>query len=300
MLGAFWLRGFISEDLGFRGGVADVAGFCTGLLALGAMATVVVILGGKLAAIITATSSRLGRKMDDQIVQLSCRIGSFGVAALIFVEGGKAMGIPLSTLLAGAGIGGVAVALSAQDALKNVIGGVLISLDKPLAVGDQVKVGGYTGIVQTIGLRSTRLEDFSGHQISIPNDQVATSSIENIGRRGSIRRLTDLALPLDISREKAELAATLVREILKDHDGLDPAQPPHVFLCDLERDRLVLRLLCYYTPPDYMGYLAFCERTNLAIMAAFEAHQIRFALPATETLVTGRAEAPVCVASKDS
>jgi MscS family membrane protein len=292
MFGALFLRSFVSTSLGFRGLVAELSGFTTGLVTLVALATLIVILGGRLAGLITATSSRMGSKVDDQFVHLVCRLASFVVAALVFVEGGKGMGIPLSTLLAGAGIGGLAVALSAQDALKNIIGGVLINLDKPLALGDHVTVGGFTGIVKNVGLRSTRLVDFSGHEITIPNDVVATSSVENVGRRGSIRRLTDLALPLDITREKAELAAELVRGVLKDHEGMDPEQPPHVFLCDLERDCLVLRFLCYYTPPDYMQYLAFCSRTNLAIMAAFEKHGIRMALPSSETIVAGRNGAP--------
>ncbi len=293
MLGALFLRSFVITSLGIHGLVGELAGFTTGLLALVALAMVIMVLGGRTAALITASSSRMGGKVDDPFVHLACRLGSFVVAALVFVEGGKGMGIPLSTLLAGAGIGGLAVALSAQDALKNIIGGVLINLDKPLAMGELVKVGGFTGVVKAVGLRSTRLQDFSGHEITIPNDVVATSSVENIGRRGSIRRVTDLALPLDITREKAELAAELVRGILKDHEGMDPEQPPNVFLCNMERDCLVLRLLCYYTPPDYMQYLAFCERTNLAILKAFEKHAIRMALPASETIVATRRDAPL-------
>ena len=298
MVSALMLRGFISDDLGFRGGVAEFTGFITGLLFLLCLATVITIVGGRIGTFVASTSSRMGRELDDQLVRLITRAVSLGVAILVFVEGGKSMGIPLNTLLAGAGIGGIAVALAAQDAVKNLIGGVILSLDKPFSVGELVKVGGFTGVVTAIGMRSTRLRDFGGHHISIPNDTIATSTVENISKRTSIRRLTDLALPLDITRAKAEQAAELVRGILKDHDGMDPESPPGVFLCNLERDHLVLRFLCYYTPPDFMKYLKFCEHTNLAIMEAFEKHDIRLAVPMSETALTGREESPVRVESK--
>ena len=102
-----------------------------------------------------------------------------------------------------------------------------VLLDRPYGVGERIIAKGHDGVVEEIGLRSTKIRAFlTNHLISIPNDQMAESEIENIGKRDHIRRMTDLHIPLDTSREKVESAVTCIREILEDHEGMDPEYPP--------------------------------------------------------------------------
>ena len=95
---------------------------------------------------------------------------SIVAAVIVFLEGGKYLGIPLTTLLASAGVGGVAVALAAQDSLKNFFGTMMIILDKPYRLDERIVIKGYDGFVEEIGLRSTKLRLLNGHQATIPNE----------------------------------------------------------------------------------------------------------------------------------
>ena len=120
---------------------------------------------------------------------------------------------------------------------------------------------------------------------------MAGSQIENIGRRPHIRRTAHLRLPLDTPSHRAERALAIVREILSDHEGLDPKFPPRVSLSDIEDDALIIKMIYWYHPPNYWDFLAACERVNLAIKTRFEKEGLKFALPTTSThLSSGNAE----------
>ena len=190
-------------------------------------------------------------------------------------------GKPLSALLAGLGIGGLAVALASQDTLKNFFGSIMIMLDKPFNVGQRVVVDGYDGTVETIGFRSTRVRTLTGHQVTIPNEKMASANVENIGRRPSIRRLSNITITYDTPPDKIEKALNIIREILQDHEGMDPEFPPRVFFNEFNDASLNILMVYWYFPPNYWDFLTFNERVNLQIMRAFEAEGIEFAFPTT-------------------
>jgi MscS family membrane protein len=192
-------------------------------------------------------------------------------------------GKPLNALLAGLGIGGLAVALAAQDTLKNFFGSIMIMLDKPFLVGDRVVVDGVDGPVEDIGFRSTRIRTLTGHLVAIPNEKMASINIENIGRRPSIRRLTNITITYDTPPEKVERALAIIREVLNNHEGMDPEFPPRVYFDEFNDASLNIVMIYWYFPPNYWDFLAFSERVNLKIMRAFEAEGIEFAFPTTTT-----------------
>jgi small-conductance mechanosensitive channel len=202
-----------------------------------------------------------------------------GAIYLLRVISGK----PLSALLAGLGIGGIAVALAAQDTLKNFFGSIMIMLDKPFTVGQRVTVEGFDGTVEEIGFRSTRVRTLTGHLVTVPNEKMATNSIENIGRRPSIRRLTNITITYDTPPEKVEKAVSIIREILDNHEGMDPEFPPRVHFNEYNDTSLNILMIYWYFPPDYWAYLDFSERVNLEIMRRFEAEGIEFAFPTATT-----------------
>lgn len=233
---------------------------------------------------LTRFAKREDTKLDLNFVKLIRLITN----VLVVVFGGifilqAITGKPLNALLAGLGIGGLAVALAAQDTLKNFFGSIMIMLDKPFVVGDRVVVDGVDGPVEDIGFRSTRIRTLTGHLVAVPNEKMATINIENIGRRPSIRRLTNITITYDTPPEKVQRALTIVREILENHEGMDPDFPPRVYFNEFNDASLNLMMIYWYFPPNYWDFLALNERVNLQIMRAFEAEGIEFAFPTTTT-----------------
>ena len=112
--------------------------------------------------------------MNAQLIRIASKIVEYpGNGCALFIFGGQYLGIPIATLLASAGIGGVAIALGAQDTLKNLFATITLMADKPCRVGERIHFGGYTGFVEDIGLRSTNLRLLDGHLVTIPNNELA-------------------------------------------------------------------------------------------------------------------------------
>ncbi|TWU14581.1 Low conductance mechanosensitive channel YnaI [Symmachiella macrocystis] len=268
---------FIGEQIRVSGTVLLVVGFSLRLVFFFALIVVLLGAGNRIAALVIATPWIQPRGLDAQFVRLVSRVASIVAAIIVFLEGGQRFGIPLSTLLASAGVGGLAVALAAQDTLKNVFGSVMITLDKPYRVGERIVTKGYDGLVEEIGLRSTKIRLLNGHQASIPNEEMARSDIENIGRRPYIRRAATIEMPSFTPVAKINRALEIVRDALQDHEGMKEDFPPRVYLRDINPASIGILVIYWYHPPDYWEYLAFSEKLNLQLMQQFEAEHIPFA-----------------------
>lgn len=241
---------------------------------------IVEILGSRLSRMSDSETNPLDKtlvEMMRMIVRIALIfIGAFGVIQIV-------TGKPLTTLLAGLGIGGLALALAAQDTLKNFFGSLMIMTDKPFKIGERVKGKDFDGTIEAIGFRSTRIRTLVGHQVIIPNEQMASNPIENIGKRPYIRRLTNITVTYGTSPDKMEKALSIIKNILENHEGMDPEFPPRVFFNDLNTDSLNILMLYWYFPPDYWMYMAFTEYVNLRIMKEFNQEGIEFAFPTTTT-----------------
>lgn len=191
-------------------------------------------------------------------------------------------GFNISTMIAGLGIGGMAIALASQDTLKNVFGSLMILGDKPFSVGQRILANGFDGVVEEIGIRSTKIRLLNGHQASIPNDTISRAEIENVGRRPFIRNSSALLLPLDTPAEKLEQAVKIVSDLLEDHEGFDAAFPPRIHLNGLTETGYRLKILFWYHPPEYWEYQAYCQQFNLNIAKSFADAGIRLAAPARD------------------
>lgn len=205
------------------------------------------------------------------------------------------IGIKVSTLLAGLGVGGLAVALAAQDTLKNLLGSIMILLDKPYKVGQRIVVKGHDGVVEEIGLRSTRMRLLTGHLTTIPNDEMASIDIENIGQRPHIRRLTNIGITYDTPPQKIEKAVEIILTILDDHEGMDPEFPPRAYFNEYNPYSLNILVLYWYHPADYWGYMQFSQQVNLAIAREFDKEGIKFAFPTSTTYLSQDEGQPLLV-----
>ncbi len=282
----------VMNQLVISGSTLYVVKFNLSLLTLFCSMVVVLGIGRRVGEVIVSAPHIKPQSIDAQLIRVMSRLVGLIFAMVLLLQGGQYLGIPLSSLLAGAGVAGAALALSAQDVLKNMFGSIMLVMDKPFIVGERIKIKHYDGVVEEVGLRSTKIRLLNGHQAIIPNEDMARSDIENIGRRPFIRRVTDIPLSTDISAVKAEKAVEIISALLENHEGLNPEFPPRVWLNDFERDHLCLRMIYWYHPPNYWDFTAHAERVNRKILDTFEKEGIRIAVPAFTTRLTDSSGSP--------
>jgi MscS family membrane protein len=203
------------------------------------------------------------------------------IACIIIIQ--DMTGMKIGPLLASLGIGGLAVALAAKESIANFFGTLTILFDKPFKVGERIVIGGNDGIVESVGFRSTRIRTLTGHLLTIPNEKVISSPLENIGKRPFIRWLADIGITYDTPPEKVEKAVDMIREILENHEGMTEDLPPKVFFNGFRDYSLNITAMVWYHPPNYWDYQSWLQKTCLEIIRCFESEGIEFAFP-TSTL----------------
>jgi MscS family membrane protein len=195
------------------------------------------------------------------------------------------LGFNIGAVLAGLGVGGLAVALAAQDTLRNFIGSLMILIDRCYRVGDRIVAKGHDGIVEEIGLRSTKLRQLDGHLVTIPNAEMAAANIESITQRPHIVRKGKVHLALDTPPDEVRQAVGIVQEVLTGHPGMDADRPPKVYFDEIERDAFRVAFTFWYSPPDWWACLEAAQELNLQIIERLRAAGIALAPPATRATV---------------
>lgn len=202
---------------------------------------------------------------------------------------------PLTSIIAGLGIGGLAVALAAQDTVRHFIGSFVIAADKPFEIGDRVVVDGHDGPIESIGMRSTHIRTLAGHLVSIPNGELANRTIQNIGKRPHIRRVGNVTITYDTPPEKIQRAVDIVKETIANHEGMREDLPPKVYFNELNSDSLNIIFFYWYHPPDYWKYMEFTEWVNHEIFRRFNEEGIDFAFPTQTLYLAGDEKRPLNV-----
>ena len=148
---------------------------------------------------------------------------------------------------------------------------------------------------------SVTIRLLTGHQAHIPNDELARTDIENVGRRPHIRRSATIEMPSDTPVAKVKRAVQFIRAILDNHEGMAADFPPRVFLRDLNESSIGIVMFYWYHPADYWGYLALSEKVNFEIMEQLEKEGISFAAPAltVHTAAPRQAELHAGTSGKD-
>jgi MscS family membrane protein len=200
----------------------------------------------------------------------------FGVFSILVVL--ESLGFEVETFLAGLGIGGLAVALAAQDTLANLFGSFVVLVDQPFYVGEYIRVGGDEGTVEEIGLRSTRLRTAQRALIAIPNKTVASGVITNLTRMPQRRVDSVIAVPYGTPPEKIGAILAAIRDLLRADPGVHKGQIV-VSLADFGDWSLRAQVLYFTLDPDWESHMAVRERVNLAIVRVFAAQGVAFATP---------------------
>jgi len=190
----------------------------------------------------------------------------------------QSKGADVQAVLAGLGIGGLAFALAAQDTIANVFGSVVVAVDQPFRAGEVVRIGGFTGTVEEIGLRSTKVRSDDRSLMIIPNKTVAAESIVNLsridGRRvEQVLSLTYASRPADLEALVSDLRQAILSEPEVDSSAV------HVYFRDFTPSSLDVWVFYRIRDPDLRKHLALRQRLNLAFMRLVEARGLVFAFP---------------------
>ncbi|MBN1795560.1 MAG: mechanosensitive ion channel family protein [Sedimentisphaerales bacterium] len=231
-------------------------------------------------------TSRTHTKLDDMLVPVvrkSLRITIAIVAAIFILE--NILGQDVKSILLGAGVGGIAIALAAKDTIANFFGSVTIFADRPFQIDERIKIAEYDGIVEEVGFRSTRIRTLNGNLVTIPNSLITSSTIENIGKRPFIRRTSNITITYDSGPKKTARAVEIIKDVLAHTPEVttDPDNPPRVYFSDYNDCSLNIYMSYWVKPPEWWLFQEVNERVNFEIQKRFEAEGIEFAFP-TQTL----------------
>lgn len=201
------------------------------------------------------------------------------VGVLMIVQG---LGFDVRALLAGLGIGGLAFALAAQDTLGNIFGSIVVAIDQPFKIGEFVRIGNFLGMVEDIGLRSTKLRALDKSLVVIPNRTVANEAITNLARFTQRRVEQIISLTYDTKPEQMAEIVTEIRRIIESKPEIN-VPDTHVYFRDYAASSLDIWIVYVFKAPDFVAHMRIRQQINLEIMNAVLSRGLSFAFP-TQTL----------------
>jgi MscS family membrane protein len=234
--------------------------------------------------LVDALESQKGRidRLDANLIRFMRQVGKALVIIFAFVIIMQELGYNLNALLTGLGIGGLAVALAAQDAISNLIGYFVIMADSPFHIGDYVVTRDAEGVVEGIGFRSTRIRRLDQSLVYVPNSILAGSSLTNWSRLEKRRLNMSLDITYGSSPEQILAVVTAIRAMLNNHEQVinDTAIVQFVSFKD---SSLEIMVICFLKTPAWGDFQATKEDINLRIMQILTEHGVEFAFP-TQTV----------------
>jgi MscS family membrane protein len=232
--------------------------------------------------------SRFGVTSPDKIsmVQLGRKLSKIMVVIVGALVVFHIAGINLPAVLAGLGIGGIAVAFAAQKTLENLFGGVMIISDKPIHVGDFCRAGEYIGHVESIGLRSTRIRTLKRTVVSVPNGQLAVMSLENYAMRDKVLFRHTLRLRHETKPDQLRYVLAEIRKMLYGHSKVESLSARIRFI-GFGNSSLDLEVFAYVLETEYEPFLHVQEDLLLRILEIVDASGTSLAFPSQTTYVAG-------------
>jgi len=222
--------------------------------------------------------------LDDQMLPIVRRVLKTLAWSMAFLFALKNIGYDVGALLAGLGIGGVAVALAAKDTLSNFFGSVAVFIDHPFKMNDRIKISGYDGTIVDIGLRTSRLKTLENRIVTIPNAVFAASPIENVTAEPNTKVVQIIDLARTNGPDKLEEAVALLKEIGSATAGTDGT--PAAGISAIGEYSYKATFVFYVKKGS--EYLGTVNAVNLAVLRAFEQAGIALALPTRSLVGDGR------------
>ena len=250
------------------------------LLVLDVTAILSRIVDALISEVIMPITEKSESSFDNQLIPVIQK----GVRSIIWVLGIiiglDNIGFDITAMIAGLGIGGLALALAAQDSVKNIFAGIMIFLDKPFRIKDRIQVDGFDGTVEEVGLRSTRLRTLEGRIVTIPNSRFTDNSVTNVTSQPTLKVKLNLGLTYDTDEVQMQKAIDILEDIVKDQEAItdDYAAGFNGF-----GDFSLNILFIYYVKPD-SHWLDTQTLVNKEILRRFNKEGLEFAFP-TQTIL---------------
>ena len=215
-------------------------------------------------------------------------LGTLLVWVAVFLVALDNLGIEVTAMVAGLGIGGVAIALAVQNILGDLFASLSIVLDKPFVYGDFIVIGDMAGTVEKVGLKTTRVRSLSGEQLVFSNSDLLQSRIRNYKRMFERRIVFSFGIVYQTPREQVAAIPGMIRTVV---EALEDVRFDRAHFKAFGASSLDFEVVYYVLSPDYTTYMDRQEMINLGIMEAFEGAGVEFAYP-TQTLFIEQVATP--------
>ena len=224
--------------------------------------------------------------IDAHLIRICARLLALAAAAALLAVGADRVGLPLYGIIAGLGIGGLALALAAQPTIENLIGGLSLFADKAVRVGDFCKYGGDEGTVEAIGLRSTRIRGTDRTLTTIPNAALSKMPVVNFSQRDRMLITCLIGVRYETSPEQLRYLLARIREMLLSHPRIHP-DPARARFIGFGASSLDIEVFAYVRTSDWGEFLGIREDVLLRVMDIVEQSGTGFAFP-SQTLYFAR------------
>jgi len=213
--------------------------------------------------------------LDDQLLPIARKSIKISIWVLSIIIGLDNMGYDVGAVIAGLGLGGLAFALAAKDSVSNLFAGFTIFTDKPFKIKDRIKIDGYDGKVEEIGIRSTRIRLLDGRLVTMPNSSLVNDAVTNVTSEPRRKITMDLGLVYDTSYEQMKKAQEILQDIVKSNKELD--KECVTAFTEFGDFALNLRFIYYIKRGhDIFGNM---DAVNMEILRRFEKAKLEFAFP---------------------
>ncbi|WP_373232893.1 mechanosensitive ion channel family protein [Cohnella sp.] len=229
-------------------------------------------------------SKRFGLDDTSMLIPFLSKILRFIVVVLILTIVGSEWGFSINGLVAGMGLGSLAIALAAKDTLGNILGGIVIILEKPFSKGDWILTPSTEGVVEDITFRSSKIRTFADAIVTVPNATLADQPITNWSKMGKRRISFTLDVALDSERDRLAVAIARIEDELRRDEAIDQ-ETIMVKFSDFKESSLGIFLYFFTSTTVWSEYLAARQDSNLMIMRVLEEEGIRLAVPVRRVLV---------------
>jgi MscS family membrane protein len=234
------------------------------------------------AILLAELTAKTDSKLDDQIVPLMRKAAKTFIVVLAFLMIAQNLGYSVSGLLAGLGIGGLALAMASKDTLANLFGSLMILIDRPFHVGDWITFDGGDGVVEEVGLRSTRVRTFAKTVVSIPNAALANATVENHSLMPKRRIKYSVGVTYSSTVDQMRTLVTRIEEYLKGNPDIDQ-EFMLVKFTEFNSSSLDIFVYCFTVTTDWTQHLSVKQDVNLRIMELVEEQGMGIAFP-TQTV----------------
>jgi len=237
--------------------------------------------------------------IDAHLIRVGARVLAIAGAMVLLAMGADRIGVPVYGIVAGLGVGGLAIALAAQPTIENLLGGLSLFADKPVRVGDLCRYGDALGTVEAIGIRSTRIRGNDRTLTTIPNASLAKMPIVNLAQRDRMLIQAVVGLRYETTREQLRDVLVKLREMLLGHPRVSP-DPARVRFVGFGDSSLNVEMYAYVMTADWQEFLGIREDILLRVMAIVEQAGASIAFPSRTLYLSrdrGRDEVKVTAAS---